>query len=160
MDHLLHSSSPIGVIYYLITTILMGIFSVFYIRNKNDHAATVLIPFNIISIAFIIDSSPVLHFLIEGRNNLFSSPLVLDIFSIMFIVVTICLMISFSVFFTKGIYKNSVLYLSIINTSLLIIQQAYNYIIYEVYYFPWSYFYKAFFFSSVFLLTYAIDKGN
>ncbi|MGM9973368.1 MAG: hypothetical protein ACI33K_04905 [Clostridiaceae bacterium] len=158
--HHFFSNNPIGLFYHLITTIIMIIFSIASIKSKNKLSSTVLIPFNIISIAFIFDSSPVLHFLIEGRNNLFSSHLVLDMFSIVFIVISFCLMIAFTLLLTKGLYKNLVLYLSIINASLLIIAQAYNYIIYDIYYFPWSYLYKVLFFASVFLLSYSVEKSN
>ena len=158
--HHFFSDNPIEMRYYLITTMIMLIYSIASIKSKVKGTSLVLIPFNIISIAFIFDSSPILHFFIEGRINIFSSPLVLDIFSMVFIVISLCLMITFSLFLTKGVYKNLVLYLSIINASLLIIQQAYNYIIYEEYYFPWSYLYKALFFSSVFLLAYGLEKSN
>ena len=158
--HHLFSQNPIEVVYYLFTTLIMIIFTVHSIKLKNKKASMILIPFNIISIAFIFDFSPILHLFIEGRNNIFSSPLVLDMFTMVFIVISLCLMIAFSLFLTKGVYKNLVLYLSIINVSLLLIQEAYNYIIYDVYYFPWSYLYKALFFASVFLLSYSVEKGN
>ncbi|WP_426350864.1 hypothetical protein ACPWSR_06415 [Alloiococcus sp. CFN-8] len=158
--HHLFSKNTIEVVYYLFTTVIMVIFPMHSIKLKDKKASMVLIPFNIISIAFIFDSSPILHLFIEGRNNIFSSPLVLDIFSMVFIVISLCLMIAFSLFLTKGVYKNLVLYLAIINVSLLIIQEAYNYIIYDVYYFPWSYLYKALFFASVFLLSYSMEKSN
>ena len=68
--HHLFSKNPIEVIYHLFTTIMMVIFSVHSIKIKDKKSSMVLVPFNVISMAFIFDSTPVLHLFIEGRSNI------------------------------------------------------------------------------------------